>query len=280
MHSRSLDPGPRFLVRRLRYAQPLEWLQRGWLDLADCPGPGLLYGAAATSLGVLLAWLSQAHFWLMVGAFCACLLLIPLLATRLHALSRALEQGVEPSWVESWATPWSRRDTRPWHLGLLLTSLAGGWAVGCAYVLSRLGGAPVVLSLPLDSLYRVATGGNAWHVEAWLLLGAALAAPIFALSVVAMPMLLDTPASVSRALQTSWLAVWASPGPMALWACTMVLLTLLGAVTLLLGLIIIVPWLAHASWHAYRDLVEADDTATDTALASRFWRSTMRVGHR
>jgi uncharacterized membrane protein len=280
MHSRSLDPGPRFVVRRLRYAQPLEWLQRGWLDLTDCPGPGLLYGAAATLLGVALAWLSQAQFWLMVGAFCACLLLIPLLATRLHALSRALEQGVEPSWGESWARPWSRRDKRPWQLGLLLTSLAGAWALGCAYVVSRLGGAPAVLSLPLDSLYRVATGGNAWHVEAWLLLGAALAVPIFALGVVAMPLLLDTPASVSRAVQTSWRAVWLSPGPMALWAGTMLLLTMLGAVTLLLGLVIIVPWLAHASWHAYRDLVEADDTATDTALASRFWRSTVRVGQR
>jgi len=25
--------------------------------------------------------------------------------------------------------------------------------------------------------------------------------------------------------------------------------------TLLFGLVLVVPWLAHASWHAYRDLV-------------------------
>ena len=29
-----------------------------------------------------------------------------------------------------------------------------------------------------------------------------------------------------------------------------------GLVTGLLGLIVVVPWLAHASWHAYRELVE------------------------
>jgi uncharacterized membrane protein len=34
-------------------------------------------------------------------------------------------------------------------------------------------------------------------------------------------------------------------------------LTLLGMVTAMLGLIVVVPWLAHASWHAYRDLVDS-----------------------
>ena len=33
-------------------------------------------------------------------------------------------------------------------------------------------------------------------------------------------------------------------------------LTLLGMATFMVGLVIVVPWLAHASWHAYVDLVE------------------------
>jgi uncharacterized membrane protein len=33
-------------------------------------------------------------------------------------------------------------------------------------------------------------------------------------------------------------------------------LTLLGFATLLFGLVVIMPVLGHASWHAYRDLVE------------------------
>ena len=32
--------------------------------------------------------------------------------------------------------------------------------------------------------------------------------------------------------------------------------TLLGFATLLFGLVVIMPILGHASWHAYRDLVE------------------------
>jgi uncharacterized membrane protein len=34
-------------------------------------------------------------------------------------------------------------------------------------------------------------------------------------------------------------------------------LTLLGLGTLLVGLIFVLPLLGHASWHAYRDLVDA-----------------------
>jgi uncharacterized membrane protein len=33
-------------------------------------------------------------------------------------------------------------------------------------------------------------------------------------------------------------------------------LSLLGMLSAMLGLVVIVPWLAHASWHAYRDLVD------------------------
>ncbi len=274
------DSGPRFQVRPLRYAQPLEWLQRGWLDLADCPGPGLLLGAATTALAVALAWLAQAHFWLMAGAFSACLLLIPLMSARLHAVSRALDQGDEPTWARAVSNPWGPHDARPWRLCLVLTLLGVAWTVACAGALARLAPAPDALSPPLDFLYRVALQGDSWHFAVWLVLGTVLAAPIFAVGAVAMPLLLDTPASTSKALQTSWRAVAASPGPMALWAMTLLLLTALGAVTLLLGLVIIIPWLAHASWHAYRDLVEIDDSLADTAPASQPWRPTVRVGRR
>jgi uncharacterized membrane protein len=45
-------------------------------------------------------------------------------------------------------------------------------------------------------------------------------------------------------------------GPLLLWAALLVGLSLLGFATLLFGLIVIMPILGHASWHAYRELVE------------------------
>jgi len=61
---------------------------------------------------------------------------------------------------------------------------------------------------------------------------------------------------VLGAVLTSWRVVMEHPLPLALWAALIMGLTGLGMVTALLGLIVIVPWLSHASWHAYRDLVD------------------------
>ncbi|WP_373783449.1 DUF2189 domain-containing protein, partial [Delftia acidovorans] len=91
----------------------------------------------------------------------------------------------------------------------------------------------------------------------WLALGSFLAAPIFASSVVAMPLMLDRRVTVRQAVLTSWLAVLANPVPLALWAALIVLLTLLGLGSWLLGLVAVMPLLGHASWHAYRDLVDS-----------------------
>jgi uncharacterized membrane protein len=84
-----------------------------------------------------------------------------------------------------------------------------------------------------------------------------MAAPLFASSVISMPMLLDRRATVMQAVLTSWQAVMRNPAALALWAALIMLLTLVGLATAMLGMILIVPWLGHASWHAYRDLVDA-----------------------
>ena len=92
--------------------------------------------------------------------------------------------------------------------------------------------------------------------EAWIILGSVLAAPMFASSVVAIPLLLDRPNSVTTAVATSVGAALLSPAAMALWATLILVLSLLGMATLMVGLVVVVPWLAHASWHAYRELVQ------------------------
>ena len=68
--------------------------------------------------------------------------------------------------------------------------------------------------------------------------------------------MLDTPTRLWDAVLTSWRVVLANPVPMAVWAGLLLALSLLGMLTATLGLVIVVPWLSHASWHAYQDLVQ------------------------
>ena len=67
---------------------------------------------------------------------------------------------------------------------------------------------------------------------------------------------LDRRVTLLTAVLTSWRVVLMNPLPLAFWATLIMGFTLLGLGPLLLGLVFVVPMLGHASWHAYRDLVD------------------------
>ncbi len=236
--------------------QPLRWLARGWADLMHCPLPGLLHGLAAALFGGLLIALAGNRFWLLAGAFSGFLLVAPVVATGLYAVSRALERR-QPIGLRGALAVWRPRDSRLVRFGLLLALAGTGWVLTSASLITRFAGAPV--DSPADFLRVVVLAETSHLFEVWLVMGSVLAAPIFASSVVAIPMLLDRRDGVLTAVVTSVLAALRNPLAMAMWATLILALTLLGMGTLMVGLVVVVPWLAHASWHAYRDLVPPAD---------------------
>ena len=256
--SHALIESRRFGVHVIPLLRPLGWLARGWQDLMRCPLPGLLHGLAAALAGGALIGLAHDRFWLLSGAFTGFLLVAPLLATGLYAVSQALERAERADLSVALAA-W-RPDGRLVVFGLLLAFAGIGWVLTSASLIT--GFAPFPVRSPLDFLRVVVLNENSHLFEIWLAMGALLAAPVFASSVVAIPLLLDRPVGVLAAVLTSWRVVQTHPLPMALWAALLMGLTVLGMLTGLLGLVVIAPWLAHASWHAYRDLVsDVDPTA-------------------
>ncbi len=256
------DPSP-IQVREVGLAQPLDWLRRGLADLLRCPGPGLAHGAASALFGIGLVWLARNHFWILAGAFSGFLIVAPIVATGLYAISMALERGERPSLATAWRV-WRGQDARLMRFGLLLALAGTGWVVTSASLVTGFATLPV--QRPVDFIYHVVLDHKSWLFEVWLMLGALLAAPMFASSVVAIPLLLERRnVSVLQAVLTSWHAVLASPAALAFWAGLLMVFTLVGMATLLVGLVVVVPWLAHASWHAYRDLVVPAADATPGA---------------
>jgi uncharacterized membrane protein len=61
------------------------------------------------------------------------------------------------------------------------------------------------------------------------------------------------------AMATSVRAVRLNTGTMLLWAALIAGLVVMGTWTLFVGLVVIFPLLGHATWHAFRALVEVDD---------------------
>ncbi|MDO8377336.1 MAG: DUF2189 domain-containing protein [Aquabacterium sp.] len=240
-----------FGVRNIPLLRPLGWLARGWRDLMRCPLPGLLHGLLLATFGGALIVLAHRQFWLLSGAFTGFLLVAPVAATGLYAVSRALEKGQRADLAVAVAA-W-KPERRLVTFGLLLALAGTGWVLTSASLIT--GFAPAPVATPIDFLRVVVLNEQSPLFEIWLAMGAFLAAPVFASSVVAIPLLLDRQVSVLAAVLTSWRVVQAHPLPMALWAALLMGLTVVGMATALIGLVVIAPWLAHASWHAYRDLV-------------------------
>jgi uncharacterized membrane protein len=248
----AIDESHRFQVRPVTVWHPREWLTRGAQDLRRNPWPGLLHGGAAAGFAGLLLWWGHDRFWLLSGAFSGFLLVAPLIATGLYEISRARERG-ESAGLRTALRVWWRRDLRLITFGLLLALAGTGWVLTSASMITVFAPAPV--REPADFIRHIVLAPQGALFEAWLVLGGLLAAPMFASSVVAIPMLLDHRVTVLAAVLTSWRVVIANPAAMALWAGILLAVTLAGMAAGLFGLIPIVPWLAHASWHAYRDLV-------------------------
>lgn len=256
------------MPQAIGWMQPLSWLALGWRDICRAPWLSLAHGLVIAVWGALIWLVGHNRFWLTAGALSGFWVIAPVLATSLYAISRALERG-EPvnfglvrrtwgHWQQS--SPKSSHDY--WCLvqfGLLLAIAATGWVVVSASLITLL--SPVRIATPMDFVQHVVLAPQGHLFELWLALGSFLAAPIFASTVVAVPLMLDRKVSLRQAVLASWLVVLQNPIAMALWAALMVVLTLLGLAPLLLGLVFVIPMLGHASWHAYRDLVDASGFA-------------------
>ena len=263
-------------VKTIGMMQPLVWLVLGWRDIAKSGWISILHGLALTVVGAAIVAFARHRFWLLAGALSGFLVVAPVLATSLYALSRAIERREKPNFsvvLKTWLN-WQHSHFNKWdndywcmvQFGVLLAAAATGWVLTSAALITLL--APVPINTPLDFVQHVMLAPDGWWFEIWLALGGVMAAPLFASSVVAMPLLLDRRVTLLQAILTSWQTVLANPMPMAFWASLIMVFTLLGLGSLMLGLIAVVPMLGHASWHAYHDLVDASQLPAREAMSA------------
>ncbi len=246
--------------------QPMHWLALGFKDLARSPLLSMMHGLVLALLGGLITWLAHDRFWLLAGSMSGFMVVAPVLATSLYAMSRAMERGEKVDFrllINTW-TQWQMRLRHEpdsyWSLirfGLLLGLAATGWVITSAALITLL--APVPIHTPIDFIRHVVLAKQGYLFEIWVGLGAMMALPMFASSVISMPLLLDRQVTVMQAVLTSWKAVLTHPFQMTLWAFLIMGFSLLGIGSLFMGLILVVPMLGHGSWHAYRHMVDVSN---------------------
>ena len=239
-------------VRRVGAAAPFRWLAAGLRDMLAMPMASLAYGVIFAVAGYVLVSLTASRPHLLSAAVSGFFLAGPFLGMGLYRLSQCREAG-EPATFRDSATVWR---SNPWSIGLfgvLLAFVLLSWERISAILFALFHGAslPVTDGGWTDVLLAAAEPA---FMAVYLATGAALAAGVFAISVIALPMLITGPLDPVTAAITSVRATLANPGVMLLWAGLIVALVTLGMVSAFIGLIVAMPLVAHASWHACRDL--------------------------
>ena len=225
------------------------WLRSGWSDFRSAGAISLVYGLFVFIVSVAVAWLAWilGGFVLLISALSGFVFVAPLLAFGLYSVSRQLCEGKEPDLGHT-----MRAIKRPLGNAMVFTLV-----LLVVFLLWARAGMMVQVFFPYGRDPEWA------HIVTFLLIGSAVgsifASVSFAASVFSLPMLANRDVDVITAVISSVNAVLRNKPAMVLWAFLISSMTLIGFLTAGIGLIVIIPWLAYATWHGYREALDVSE---------------------
>lgn len=242
-------------INRITIDQPWEWLAKGWRDIQQARKYSLTYGAVIVLISAVLTWALVSEGYVFIVPFLAAgfFLLAPVVALGLYQMSAHVEKN-EPLQFCNALEAWKRNQGQLSIITAGLIIIMQFWMMANFVLFALL---YTSLHPPLESFFSTVflSGENNAFVFASVLLGFVLAGIAYAISAISVPMLVDRKVDGFTAIRTSVKAVTTNWLPMALWAAIIVMGIGAGFLTFYVGLVIAMPLLGHATWHAYRDLV-------------------------
>ncbi len=249
------SPAQRPRVKEITLDEPWQWLAAGWYDLRQAPKFSLSYGLAFVIISYLLTigLINGAMFFLIPPLAAAFFLIAPLLGIGLYGVSRAIERGQKVEFCQA-QQAWESNPAHISAMGIVLMLIMLAWMLAANLIFVLFFHKPVPAwedFIPVVFL----SGDSPLFLLIGITVGGIIALFTFAISAVTVPLLMDRQIDVMTAMQTSFAAVRLNWRPMMLWASLIAMFVGVGIFTFYLGLLVTMPLVGHATWHAYRDLV-------------------------
>jgi uncharacterized membrane protein len=239
-------------VRDVKATSPFRWLARGWSDFRTCPIASLFYGFCFAGMGLIITFVFEHAYEYTAGLTSGFLLLGPFLSMGVYEISRRHELG-QPCALAPTLTVWRRNVGNLGVFAVVLGIVFLVWARASLVVFALF----YTEELPNLSgfLEQVLAFENVEFLIVYLGVGLLFALLVFSVSVVSIPLMLDRNQDAITAMLASIGALFRNPAAMTVWAIMIVAMTVIGFLTFHIGLVILMPLIGHATWHAYRDIV-------------------------
>ena len=244
-------------VRRIELSDLRAVLERGWADFMACRSDVIFIAIVYPLAGIVLAWSAFNYNFvpLLFPLISGFALLGPVAAVGLYEMSRRRELGAAVGWGDALGVVATPAFGAVIVLGLILVGIFLLWLVTAYTIYQGTMGQEGIVSLGAFFHNVVTSPEGRMLMVVGIGVGFLFALLVLAISVVSFPMLLDRDCGVATAVRTSIRACLVNPGPIAAWGLIVAGGLALGSLPFLLGLIVVVPVLGHATWHLYRRLV-------------------------
>ncbi|WP_321323944.1 DUF2189 domain-containing protein [Thiomicrorhabdus sp.] len=259
-HHHYTESGEHIVSKDVGVARIGTWLKQGWMDIAHAPLASLFYGVlmAFTVYAVHAVFKNEPLMLFNLSTFF--IMLTPFLATGLYAISINLSKGQKPDLSHSMFA-WRKNTTEFALFALVLGIVIAIWGRITPLIAAIVKSNSLLIVNPDMGVMGFIASDSGMTFMVYFLIGAAfVSAFVFAISVVTIPLLLrDNKVGVISAMVLSFKVAMENKLTMAVWAVLIASLITLGLVTLGLAMIVVMPLLGYASWHAFNDLIEVDD---------------------
>jgi len=242
-------------VNQVTVDESAHWLAMGWSDLWAAPRVSLSYGAVFVVTAYLIFFgLSAVGMESLILPMTAGFMLVgPLAAVGLYEVSRRHACAEDITLREAFAT-FFRRSDQLLVVGLTLMVMMLAWfMVALLIFASFYHSAPPSMDRFLSDILMAPQAPLFLLVGT--VVGGVIAAAVFTLTAISVPMLVDRDVSAVHAMACSVRAVSRNWKVMIGWAAMIVLVTGFGLATFFVGLAITLPLVGHATWHAYKAII-------------------------
>jgi uncharacterized membrane protein len=244
-------------VRVIGAADLRSALAKGFEDLGAFRSDVVFLCVFYPVVGLLLARLASGHNLLpLIFPLASGFALVgPFAGVGLNEMSRRREENLATTWADTFAVLRSPARGQILLLGFLLIALLLAWLASAQAIFNLTLGPKEpesILAFAHDVLgtragwAMIGVGGGVGFLFALLVL---------TISAVAFPMMLDRNVRVDVAIRTSLRVFMVNKVAMAAWGLIVAALLVIGSIPALLGLVVAMPLLGHATWHLYRAAV-------------------------
>ncbi len=239
--------------RKLDFGAPFRWLKAGWEDFKQAPTLSLLYGAVLTLIAAAIAYTAYqvGSFTVVIVMMAGFIFLGPAIAMGLYSVSCQLEKGDKPRMFACLRQGKRRFGNQMiFAVALLIVFLVWARASSMVHIFFPMGDAPAVAEL----LTFVGIGS---------VIGMMFSLFIFSVSAFSVPMMMDRDVDAITAMLSSVNVVLRNTPVMLMWGALIAVSVLLGFGSGFFSLAAILPVIGYATWHGYREAIDASEWEQD-----------------